>query len=213
VAIALASGAWAGAPKHPLKGQTLDFIPSETGDDATTVQMTINSAQVSNPYGGPNSRGEADMESDAGKDVITFVRTSGKTVAAADILPDPKAPGAASAPRYAFALTFKEHVVYRMGDNVGPSLAAGFTLGLAAPSTFPVTYVTDMTVDVARSDGPKTSYACEGRFKGAAPRNYRPAPTLWATMSASAREECLTDLMGKMKTDRAFFHPTTAPAS
>jgi hypothetical protein len=211
--IVAASGVLAGAPKHPLKGQTLDFIAADTGDDTATTPLTIASAEISNPYGGPNSRGEADMESDPGRDIITFVRASGKRLAAADVLPDAGAQGAAPAPKYAFTLSFKEHVIYRMGDNVGPSLAAGFTLGLAAPSTFPVTYVTDITLDVARTDGAKASYACSGRFKGAAPRRYGPAPEIWAAMRGSSREECLTDLLAKMKSDRAFFRPGASPGA
>lgn len=205
---ALATSAMAGAPKHPLKGQTLDFIPSEAGDDAS-MPLTIVSAEMSNPYGGPNSRGEADMESDPGRDIITFVRATGNRVAAADILPGPAGPGGPSAASYAFTLSFKEHVVYRMGDNVGPALAAGFTFGLAAPSTVPVTYVTDITLGVARPDGVKASFACSGRFKGGAPRNYRPAPDIWAAMQASARESCLTDLLAQMKDDDDFFRPTS----
>ena len=209
----LAGGASAAPAKHPLQGQTIDFIPSPTGDDAATVRLTIASALITNPYGGPNSRGEVDMESDPGKDLIAYVRAMGAKLAAADILADPSAPGAAAAPRDAFGLTFKEHIVYRMGANVGPSLAAGFTFGLAAPSTIPVSYVTEMTLGATRSDGAKASFDCAARFKGAAPRSFRPAPTIWEAMRTSARDLCLTDLLDKMKADRAFFRPEAAKGS
>ncbi len=211
LAVAVAGSALAGAPKHPLQGQTLDFIPSDTGDDAATLRLTIASAEVSNPYGGPTSRGEVEMESDVGKDIITFVRASGKKLASADILAEP--PANATAPPYAFTLSFKEHIVYRMGDNVGPAIAAGFTFGLASPSTIPVSYVTELTLDVTRADGAKASYACAARFKGGAPRDYRPAPAIWTAMSGSARDQCLTGLLGKMKADQAFFQPPAPPAS
>jgi hypothetical protein len=188
--------------RHPLAGQTLDFIPSESGDDADAVRLTIVSAKIINAYGGPNSGGEADMESDIGKDVISFVRASGTALAATDILPKP---GTAGAPKTTFSLAFKEHVVYRMGDNVGPAFAAGFTFGLAAPSTLPVTYVTEMTLSATRSDGPTSSWSCESRIKGGAPRNYRPAPTLWEKMYGQSRDSCLVQLLDKMKADQAFF--------
>jgi hypothetical protein len=204
VLAAFATTAASAPPAHPLAGQTLDFIASDSGDDADAVRLTIVSAEISNPYGGPNSRGEADMQSDVGKDIIGFIRASGAALAASDILPKPAPAGA---PREAFSLSFKEHVVYRMGDNVGPALAAGFTFGLASPATIPVTYVTEMTLEATRSDGPKSAWTCEARVKGGAPRNYRPAPTLWLKMYGAARDACLGELMSKMKADQAFFRP------
>jgi hypothetical protein len=205
VLTALATAAVAAPPPHPLAGQTLDFIPSDSGDDADSVRLTVVSAEISNAYGGPNSRGEVDMQSDLGKDIIGFIRASGAALAATDILLKSQTPGAA---KDAFSLAFKEHVVYRMGDNVGPALAAGFTFGLAAPATLPVTYVTEMTLVATRQDEQKSSWACEARVKGGAPRNYRPAPALWAKMYGEARDTCLSELLAKMKADQAFFRPS-----
>jgi hypothetical protein len=208
---AVLAGAVSAKPAaHPLQGQTIDFIASPTGDDAAAARLTFASVQMVNLYGGPNSRGEVDMQSDQGKDLIGFIRSLGTRIAAADILPDASPPGAPPAPSDAFSLQFKEHVVYRMGANLGPSFAAGLTLGLAARSTLPVSYVTEMTLDVTRSDGPKASYACAARLKGDVPRNGRPAPEIWSALSASARDACVAQLLDRMKADRAFFRPAAA---
>ncbi len=225
-ALTLAAGAaLSRPPSHPLQGQTIDFIASPTGDDADTVHLTINSALIDGGYGAPGYRGEVDMESDVGKDVIAFIRATGRRISDAGLLSTTPVAASAAAPvaalisptaavpahgtsangRYAFGLTMHEHVVYRMGDNIGPSLITGLTFGLGAKPTFPVSYVTDLSLDVTRSDGAKASYGCSTRVKGGAPQNMRPRPEIWTPMITGARDQCVGELLTKMKADRALF--------
>jgi|GEM_PF-5664987 len=204
-ALVFTGAAYARPPKHPLQGQTLDFIASSSGDDADTLRLTVNSVVIANPYGGDNSRGEADMESDAGKDAIAFIRATGRKVADAKVLPDKPGQVVGATAPYSFFLTMTEHVVYRMGDNVGAAFVAGLTFGLSAKSTIPVTFVSELALDV-RADGVKETFNCAARVKADAPRDLRPRPEVWTPIITSARYQCTTDLIDKMKADTSFFN-------
>ena len=206
----IASAALARPTLHPLAGQKIDFIPSASGDDALTLPVNIVAAEMANVFDRASSRVQIDVESDAGKQIIVFVRETGRRIGASGLLPETKA--TPFTPAFSFDLSFHEHVVPRVGAAFGPALKRGFTFGLAGPMNYPITYVTQMTLDITRADGRKASYPCETRVQGTAPMpltgtiaRIQDSPRTWDPLIADARKQCANAMFEKMYVDRTFF--------
>ncbi|HWE98335.1 MAG TPA: hypothetical protein VG248_00895 [Caulobacteraceae bacterium] len=207
-AAALASGAGAGraaAPPELLQGRTLNLITGDR-DKGPAVQVTLVRVDAPDLDVSATSHPRIAAASSEGLELTGVVEDLGKRLAAADALPR-GGPGSAQAPADSYALSLDEHVIFDAGSSMNAGIEAGFPKGATISAIQAASYVADYRLIVHRPDGRVRSFGCQARATGEVSRFSGQELQRWAPLVAGAREDCMAQLVSRVKAGRDFLRP------
>jgi hypothetical protein len=168
------------APQTLVSGQTLTLPLTEATDgpllkfEIAKATLTGSAYQAVAAVSGETraerrARGDqVVLDNDDGRRLVKFARFAAE---------DLRGRYAANGKPVTVTVVFEEGLAVNQGGLWGDALKAGFTFGVAAPSTTPIYFNTHMAFTIAEEGRPAQTLACDARDEGRMPQYERKGET------------------------------------
>lgn len=197
------NGAAAEPPGPLLQGQTVQLAPPERDVRPATL-VTLAAVDTPDLDRGPMSHPKITADSTRAGELMGVVHDLGEGLAAAHALPAP-----ASGDR--LQLRLEEHVLFDAGSSMNAGIEAGFPRGSTMTAVQSASYVANYRLTVSRPGGGSRSFGCEARATGTVSRFAGQDVSMWTPLVTGAREDCLAQLVSRVRAGDGFLKTPGAP--